>query len=143
VNAGKQYIALDQGGAITDQVDSFALVRAGYIDVAVLGAYQVSADGDLANWKRPWEDIAGVGGAVDIATGAADVWVVMRSRSKDGTAKVVKECDFPLTARGVVTRVYTELGVLQRERGGRGFAVQRRAPGVDSSAVDELLAAAS
>lgn len=138
VNAGKQSIVLDTGGAIVDQVDSFALVHAGYIDLAVLGAYQVSATGDLANWRRPWETIAGVGGAIDIATGARDVWVAMRAFTKEGRPKLVPQCDFPLTAKGVVSRIYTELGVFSRDVGGR-FEVGVSAPGVLESDVSRFL----
>ena len=137
VNAGKQHVVLEPGAAITDQVDSFALVRAGYLDIAILGAYQVSAIGDLANWKRPADAIAGVGGAVDIALGAGAVWVMMHAQTREGRSKLVERCSFPLTAVGVVTRVYTELGVLERDPEQERLTVRRLAPDVT---IEELAA---
>jgi 3-oxoacid CoA-transferase B subunit len=130
VNAGKEYVTLGQGASITDQVDSFALVRAGYIDLAVLGAYQVSSSGDLANWKQPDQKIAGVGGAVDIAMGAKQVWVMMRASAKDGTPKLVRTCEYPLTAAGVVSRVFTDVGVLEPSADRGGFLIRALAPEV-------------
>lgn len=118
VNAGKQYVTLVPGAAITDHVDSFALLRAGHVEMAFLGAHQVSFAGDLANWRRPSERIAGVGGALDIAHGVADIRVVMKLLDADGRPKLLPECTFPLTARGVVRRIYTDLGVMHLTEGG-------------------------
>jgi 3-oxoadipate CoA-transferase, beta subunit len=131
VDAGKQYVTLAQGAAITDQVDSFALVHAGYLDLAVLGAYQVSVGGDLANWQRPDEKIAGVGGAVDIAMSAREVWVMMYAESRDGSPKLVPRCSYPLTAQGVVSRIYTDLAVLEPDADKSAFRVVEMAPGVE------------
>lgn len=141
VNAGKEYVTLVPGASITDQVDSFGMVRAGYIDLAILGAYQVSASGDLANWKRPDQKIAGVGGAVDIAMGAKQVWVMMRASAKDGVPKLVQTCDYPITARDVVSRVFTDLGVLEPSVDRRGFLVRRLAPGVTIDDVSRVTSA--
>lgn len=112
VNAGKQYITLVPGAAITDHVDSFSLLRAGHVQIAFLGAYQVARNGDLANWRRPSERIAGIGGALDIAHGVKDIRVVMKLLDTEGRSKLVDECSFPLTARGVVRRVYTDHAVI-------------------------------
>lgn len=140
VNAGKQSVTLLPGAAITDQADSFGYVRAGLLDLAILGAYQVSATGDLANWRRPGEKIAGVGGAVDIAAGAKAVWVMMKATTEDGQSKLLDACDFPLTARGVVTRVYTDIGILEPCPAEGAFRLLECAPGVAQAEVESSLA---
>jgi 3-oxoadipate CoA-transferase, beta subunit len=109
INAGKQHVTLLTGGAFFHHSDSFAMMRGGHLDVCVLGAYQVSAAGDLANWHtgRP-EDIPAVGGAMDLAIGAKDVYVMMTLFTKKGEAKLVQTCTYPLTGVACVSRVYTD-----------------------------------
>lgn len=129
VNAGKQPVTLITGAAIVHQADSFSLIRSGRLDVAILGALQVSANGDLANWKVPGTPgVGGVGGAMDLAVGAKAIFVMMRHVDKHGRPKLVAECTFPLTARNCVTTVFTDLGVVDC-RGG-AFVARELAPGV-------------
>jgi 3-oxoadipate CoA-transferase, beta subunit len=116
IDAGKSPITLVNGGSYVSHVDSFALIRGGYIDVAVMGAYQVSGDGDLANWWTG-DGIPGVGGAMDLAACARSVYIIMRHTEREGGSKLVRQCTLPLTARHVVSRVYTELGVFSLEEG--------------------------
>jgi len=112
VNAGKVPVTELPGSSYFHQADSFAMMRGGHLDICVLGAYQVSADGDLANWYTGRaDDIPAVGGAMDLATGAKQTFVMMNLLSRDGTAKLVRECAYPLTGLACVTRVYTDLAV--------------------------------
>jgi len=130
INAGKQPITLRPGGSFFHHADSFAMIRGGHIDLCVLGAFEVAGNGDLANWATSANDTApAVGGAMDLAVGAARIWVVMDHTTKDGRSKLVERCSYPLTAAGVVKRVFTELAVLEVVPG-RGFAVVELAPGV-------------
>jgi len=118
VNAGKQSITLRRGAALFHHADSFAMIRGGHIDICILGAFQVSAAGDLANWRTMDPDaIPAVGGAMDLAHGAKQVFVMTDLLTKDGQSKIVSHCTYPLTARGVVTRVYTELATLAISNG--------------------------
>lgn len=133
VNAGKKHVTLVPGAAIVNQADSFSLIRGGRLDITVLGALQVAANGDLANWKVPGTGVGGVGGAMDLVVGARKVFVVMRHVDKNGGAKLVKSCTLPLTAPKCVTRVFTELGVFDCVNG--VFVVRELAPGVSR---DEL-----
>lgn len=120
INAGKQPITLLPGGCFFHHADSFAMMRGGHIDLCVLGAFQVSAHGDLANWHTGAPDaIPAVGGAMDLAAGARQVYVMMEHRTKDGRSKLVAQCDYPLTALGCVSRVYTDLAVIALD-GGQG-----------------------
>ena len=137
-DAGKQPVTLISGAAIVDSATSFAIVRGGHLDVTVLGALQVSADGDLANWYVPGKNPA-VGGAMDLVAGAREVWVVMEHVDRAGQPKIVKECTFPLTGRRVVTRVYTDLAVFHLEDG--QLRLKECAPGVPPAAVRERTAA--
>ena len=115
VNAGKQNVTLLKGGSIFHHGDSFAMIRGGHIDICVLGAFQVSKTGDLANWRTlDREAIPAVGGAMDLAYGAKQVFVVMEHLTKDGHSKIVDACSYPLTGVGVVDRIYTDLATLQR-----------------------------
>lgn len=113
INASRQPITLLHGASITEHTVSFAMMRGGHLDYAVLGAFQVSQHGDLANWKTDASDaIPAVGGAMDLAVGAKQVLVTMEHRGRDGTPKVRKQCTYPLTGKGVVTRIYTDLAVI-------------------------------
>ncbi|SFL18634.1 3-oxoacid CoA-transferase subunit B [Geodermatophilus ruber] len=109
-DAGKQPITLISGAAITDSALSFAIIRGGHLDCTILGALQVSASGDLANWYVPGKNPA-VGGAMDLVAGTPQVWVAMEHVDRTGRPKIVPECTMPLTGKGVVTRVYTDLAV--------------------------------
>ncbi|MEO8263721.1 MAG: 3-oxoacid CoA-transferase subunit B [Pseudolysinimonas sp.] len=114
INAGKQPVTELAGAAYFSQADSFAMMRGGHLDVCVLGAYQVSTGGDLANWHTGGADaIPAVGGAMDLAIGAKQVWVMMDLLTKDGASKLVEACSYPLTGVGCVSRVYTERAVFE------------------------------
>ena len=113
INAGKQHVTLLPGGAYFHHADSFSMMRGGHIDIAVLGAFQVSVNGDLANWHTGAEgSIPAVGGAMDLATGARQVFVMMEHLTKTGESKLVPQCTYPLTGIGCVTRIYTDLAIL-------------------------------
>jgi 3-oxoadipate CoA-transferase beta subunit len=113
INAGKQHVTLLAGGAYFHHADSFSMMRGGHIDIAVLGAFQVSVKGDLANWHTGAEgSIPAVGGAMDLATGARQVFVMMDHLTKTGESKLVPQCTYPLTGIGCVTRIYTDLAIL-------------------------------
>ncbi len=113
INAGKQHVTLLPGGAYFHHADSFSMMRGGHIDIAVLGAFQVSVNGDLANWHTGAEgSIPAVGGAMDLATGARQVFVMMDHLTKAGESKLVPQCTYPLTGIGCVTRIYTDLAIL-------------------------------
>jgi 3-oxoadipate CoA-transferase beta subunit len=113
INAGKQHVTLLTGGAYFHHADSFSMMRGGHIDIAVLGAFQVSVKGDLANWHTGVEgSIPAVGGAMDLATGARQVFVMMDHLTKSGESKLVPECTYPLTGIACVSRIYTDLAVL-------------------------------
>lgn len=114
INAAKQYVTLVKGGCYFDTTDSFAMMRGGHLDIAILGGFQVSATGDLANWATDNEKYPpAVGGAMDLVVGAKAVYVLMRHTNKDGSPKILDECTFPLTGIGVVKRIYTDLAVLE------------------------------
>ena len=130
VNAGKQPVTLRPGGSFFHHADSFAMIRGGHIDLCVLGAFEVAANGDVANWATGENDSApAVGGAMDLAAGAKRLWVVMEHTTKDGRPNLVEACSYPLTAPGVVARVYTNLAVVDVAPG-RGFVVREIAPGL-------------
>jgi 3-oxoadipate CoA-transferase beta subunit len=113
INAGKQPVSMLPGGAFFHHADSFAMMRGGHIDICVLGAFQVSATGDLANWSTGEPGaIPAVGGAMDLATGARQTWVMMDLLTKQGVSKIVERCTYPLTGVGCVKRVYTDLATL-------------------------------
>jgi 3-oxoadipate CoA-transferase beta subunit len=113
INAGKQPVTLLSGGAYFHHADSFAMMRGGHLDICVLGAFQVSATGDLANWHTGAPDaIPAVGGAMDLAAGAKQVFIMMEHQTKTGESKVVAQCSYPLTGVGCVSRIYTDLAVI-------------------------------
>lgn len=113
INAGKQPVTLLPGGAYFHHADSFAMMRGGHLDICVLGAFQVSATGDLANWSTGEPDaIPAVGGAMDLAIGAKQTWVMTTLLTRDGTSKIVEKCTYPLTGIACVSRVYTDLATL-------------------------------
>jgi len=130
INAGKQMVTMRPGGSICHHADSFAMIRGGHIDLCVLGGFEVAANGDLANWATSENDTApAVGGAMDLGAGAKRVWVVMDHTTKDGRPKIVERCGYPLTSLGSVSRVYTNLAVLDVVPG-LGFVVRNIAPGL-------------
>jgi len=119
INAGKQPVTLLPGGCFFHHADSFAMMRGGHLDICVLGAFQVSAAGDLANWHTGAADaIPAVGGAMDLAIGAKKTFVMMEHRTKAGEAKLVQRCSYPLTGLACVSRVYTDLAVIDIDRDG-------------------------
>jgi 3-oxoadipate CoA-transferase beta subunit len=134
INAGKQPVTLLPGGAYFHHADSFAMMRGGHLDICVLGAFQVSAKGDLANWHTGAPDaIPAVGGAMDLAIGAKLVFVMMEHQTKDGASKIVPECSYPLTGVACVSRIYTDLAVIDVTP--RGLVVREM---VDGLSFDEL-----
>jgi len=137
INAGKQPVTLLPGGAFFHHADSFGMMRGGHLDICVLRAFQVSATGDLANWHTGAPDaIPAVGGAMDLAIGAKQTFVMMEHLTKAGESKIVRECSYPLTAPACVARVYTDLAVLAVEAA--GLRVIERAPGLSHAELETL-----
>jgi len=140
INASSQHVTLRTGGAYVHHADSFAIARGGHLDLCVLGAFEVSERGDIANWARSADEpVKQVGGAMDLAIGAKRLWVVMEHTTKEGTPRLVCGCSYPLTAKGVVKRVYTNLAVLDVEP--RGFVVRDMLPGLTFEALQARTAA--
>jgi 3-oxoadipate CoA-transferase, beta subunit len=137
INAGKQPVTLLTGGAYFHHADSFAMMRGGHLDICVLGAFQVSARGDLANWHTGAPDaIPAVGGAMDLASGAKQVFVMMEHLTKSGESKVVAQCSYPLTGIGCVSRIYTDLAVIDITP--QGLAVREIVDGLPFEELQKL-----
>jgi 3-oxoadipate CoA-transferase beta subunit len=138
INAGKQPVTLLPGGSYCHHADSFAMMRGGHLDICVLGAFQVSATGDLANWHTGEADaIPAVGGAMDLASGAKQTWVMMDLLTKQGQSKLVSRCSYPLTGIGCVKRVYTDLATLACSPA--GLSVIDMVPGLSLEALSQLI----
>ncbi len=128
VNAGGQHVSVKPGTAIVHHADSFGIIRSGRIDVTVMGAYEVSARGDFANWKLKGQKGGGIGGAMDLAACAKRVFIILEHTTREGAPRLIADCTLPVTARGVVTLVATNYGLFAPT--GEGFQVKDLAPGI-------------
>jgi 3-oxoadipate CoA-transferase, beta subunit len=138
INAGKQPVTLLPGGVYFHHADSFAMMRGGHLDICVLGAFQVSVTGDLANWHTGEADaIPAVGGAMDLATGARQTWVMMDLLTKSGASKIVERCSYPLTGLGCVKRIYTDLATF--ECSSKGLRLIDAVEGLSVAQLEQLL----
>ncbi len=134
INAGKQTVTLIKGASIFTSSDSFAMIRGGHVDLTILGAFEVDCQGNIASYMIPGKLIKGMGGAMDLVSGADNIIVTMTHASKDGVSKLLKECTLPLTGKGCIKRVLTDLALLDIQDG--RFVLRERAPGV---CVDEIV----
>ena len=134
INAGKKPITAIKGACFFHHADSFAMIRGAHLDFTILGAYQVSQNGDLANWSTGSpNDIPAVGGAMDLVQGVKNVFVIMSHTTKDGNPKIVKKCSYPLTGIGVVSRIYTDLAIIDVTK--QGLKVIKLSPGIDKDTI--------
>jgi len=136
INAGKKYVTAIDGACFFHHADSFTMIRGGHLDISILGALQVAANGDLANWStgKPGA-IPAVGGAMDLVAGVKNVWVITEHVAKDGSYKLVNDCSFPLTGKGVVDRIYSNLAIIEVTT--EGMKVRELAPGVSFEYLQE------
>jgi 3-oxoadipate CoA-transferase beta subunit len=140
VNAGKENVTLVPGAALFHHADSFAMIRGGHIDLCVLGAFEIAENGDIANWTTEANDrVPAVGGAMDLAAGARNVWVMTTHATKTGEPKLVKHCGYPLTAAGAVKRIYSDLAVIDVTK--QGFKVIEMVAGMSPAKLQELTGA--
>lgn len=136
INAGKQTITMTKGASLFSSADSFAMIRGGHIDLTILGAMEVSENGDIANWKIPNKMVKGMGGAMDLVASAKNIIVAMQHKSKDGQSKLLKKCTLPITGLNCVKKIVTDMAVLDVLPEG-GFKLLERAKGVS---VEEIIA---
>jgi 3-oxoacid CoA-transferase subunit B len=139
INAGKQTITMRAGSALFDSAESFAMIRGGHVDLTILGAMEVSENGDIANWKIPGKMVKGMGGAMDLVASAKNIIVAMQHTSRSGQSKLLANCSLPITGIKCVKKIITDLAVLEVQEGG-GFLLLERAPGVS---IEEIKAATS
>ena len=136
INAGKQTITMRDGSVLFDSAESFAMIRGGHVDLTILGAMEVSENGDISNWKIPGKMVKGMGGAMDLVASAKNIIVAMQHTSRSGESKLLKECSLPITGLQCVKKIVTNLAVLEVQEGG-GFKLLERAPGVSVEEVKE------